>query len=144
MKMSTKARYGIYAAVALGKKYNDGFVNVSEISTDIGVSDGYLEQIFALLKKQDILETQRGAYGGYRLKKPPEETTAGEILRAVEGNLEIVNCLSGQCNHTGSCAAHKLWNNLYRHINEYLDSVTLTQLIDESMPFNETRCSDKQ
>lgn len=132
MKLSTKAKYGVYAAVYLGKKYEGGFVNVSEISTDIGVSDGYLEHIFAMLKRNGLVEAQRGAYGGYRLSRTPSEITTGEILRAVEDNLEIVDCLSGKCEHRGSCVAHTLWNNLYGKINEYLDSVTLQQLIDEN------------
>lgn len=132
MKLSTKARYGIYAAVSLGKKYDEGFVNVSEIGADIAVSDGYLEHIFAMLKKAGIVEAQRGAYGGYRLSRDPSLITTGEILRAVEDNLEIVDCLSGKCTQRGSCVAHTLWSNLYRKMNEYLDSVTLRQLIDEN------------
>ncbi|MEG1711293.1 MAG: Rrf2 family transcriptional regulator [Clostridia bacterium] len=131
MKMSTKARYGMYAAVILGKRYEEGFIKVTDVSKEIEVSDGYLEQIFALLKRGGIIESQRGACGGYRLIKSPSETSVGSILRAVEDNLEIVDCLSGKCKRSKVCVSHNLWNNLYNRINEYLDSISLIQLIEE-------------
>ena len=94
MKMSSKARYGLYVAVELAKAYSQvDMVTVSALAQSTGVTEKYLEQIIALMKKADIVQSLRGAGGGYKLTDNPNNITVGQILRAVEDNLEIVDCL---------------------------------------------------
>lgn len=133
MKMSSKARYGLYVAVELAKNYQSGeHLNVSSLSQATGVSDKYLEQIIALMKKANIVLATRGASGGYILSDSPDRITVGQVLRAVE-NLEIVDCLHSECAQRGNCVAHNLWGRLYDNINSYLDTITLTQLAEDNI-----------
>ncbi len=134
MKMSSKARYGLYVAVELAKSYDSGdVVNVSSLSQYTGVSEKYLEHIIALMKKSDIVLSTRGANGGYKLSDSPDNITVGQILRAVEDNLEIVDCLHSECAQRGKCVAHNFWSKLYENINSYLDTITLKQLAEDKI-----------
>ena len=134
MKMSSKARYGLYVAVELANNYSDGaLVNVTSLSQSTGVTEKYLEQIIALMKKADIVSATRGASGGYKLTDSPDNITVGRILRAVEDNLEIVDCLHSGCANHKKCVARNLWGKLYDNINSYLDTITLTQLAEDNL-----------
>lgn len=134
MKMSSKARYGLYVAVELAKNYDkDEYLNVASLSQATGVSEKYLEQIIALMKKANIVLATRGATGGYKLSGNPDSITVGQVLRAVEDNLEIVDCLHNECAQRGTCVAHNLWGKLYENINSYLDTITLTQLSEDNI-----------
>ena len=134
MKMSSKARYGLYVAVELAKNYSDDvLVNVTSLSQSTGVTEKYLEQIIALMKKADIVSSTRGASGGYKLTDNPDSITVGRILRAVEDNLEIVDCLHSGCANHKKCVARSLWGKLYDNINSYLDTITLTQLAEDNL-----------
>lgn len=134
MKMSSKARYGLYVAVELAKNYESGnVVNVANLSQSTGVTEKYLEQIIALMKKANIVESLRGANGGYKLTTSPENVTVGCILRAVEDNLEIVDCLHSGCANSGKCVARNLWGKLYDNINSYLDTISLKQLAEDNL-----------
>ena len=130
MKMSTKARYGLYACIKLAEDYDKDFISTADLAKSTGVSDGYLEQIIAMLKRDGIVLSQRGATGGYKLADKPSNISVGKVLRSVEGNLEIVDCLNGDCKGKCTCVSRNLWQNLYNHINLYLDSVSLQQLAD--------------
>lgn len=132
MKLSTKARYGLYACIKLARDYETGYINISDISTSIKVSDGYLEQIMSLLKKGGVVVAQRGALGGYMLSSPPECINIGMVLRSVEDNLEIVDCISQDCDNSLNCLSHRVFNKLYNNINNFLDSITLKQLLEEN------------
>ena len=134
MKLSSKARYGVYVAVELAKNYDSGaVVNVASLSASTGVTEKYLEQIIALMKKAEIVESLRGANGGYKLTDSPDRVTVGRILRAVEDNLEIVDCLHSGCANSGKCVARNLWGKLYDNINSYLDTVSLKQLAEDNI-----------
>ena len=134
MKMSSKARYGLYVAVELAQNYDSGnVVNVANLSQSTGVTEKYLEQIIALMKKADIVESLRGATGGYKLTTSPENVSVGRILRAVEDNLEIVDCLHSGCANSRKCVARNLWGKLYDNINSYLDTVSLKQLAEDNI-----------
>ena len=134
MKMSSKARYGLYVAVELAKNYSaDVVVNVTSLSQSTGVTEKYLEQIIALMKKANIVTATRGANGGYRLTDSPDSVTVGRILRAVEDNLEIVDCLHSGCVNSKKCAMRNLWGKLYDNINSYLDTISLTQLAEDNL-----------
>lgn len=131
MKMSTKARYGLYAATELARYYDgEKTLSVADMSAAIGVTDKYLEQILSMLKNDGIVVSQRGAYGGYRLSDKPENISVGRVLRCLENDLKIVDCIGKTCGKR-SCAPHTLWNRLYKNINEFLDSISLKQLLEE-------------
>ena len=134
MKMSSKARYGLYVAVELAKNYNNGvLVNVTQLSQSTGVTEKYLEQIIALMKKANVVLATRGANGGYKLTDSPDNLTVGRVLRAVEDNLEIVDCLHSGCANSQKCVARSLWGKLYDNINSYLDTISLTQLAEDNL-----------
>lgn len=127
MKLSAKARYGLYAMVHLAKKHEQGVVSIAELSQAINVSQKYLEQVLSALKGKGMVESMRGASGGYSLSASPSEISVGEVVRAVENDLRIVDCLDGNCKN--SCTCGQVWSNLYDKINEYLNSISLQQLI---------------
>ena len=133
MKMSSKARYGLYVAVELAKAYSRvDVVTVSELAQSTGVTEKYLEQIIALMKKADIVQSLRGAGGGYKLTDKPDKITVGRVLRAVEANWEIVDCLHKDgCSNKCNCVSHNLWAKLYENINNYLDTISLLQLAED-------------
>lgn len=135
MKMSSKARYGLYVAVELAKAYAKAdMVTVSSLAHSTGVTDKYLEQIIALMKKANIVQSLRGASGGYKLTDSPDKITVGQVLRAVEDNLEIVDCLHKDgCSNKCNCVSHNLWAKLYDNINNYLDTITLLQLAEDKV-----------
>ena len=98
------------------------------------ISEKYLEQIVPILNKNDMLQTNRGYQGGYRLVKEPYEYTVGEILRATEGGLAPVNCVGinpVDCNRKNDCDTTHIWEGLEKVINEYLDGITLQDILDK-------------
>ncbi|MGN0771658.1 MAG: RrF2 family transcriptional regulator [Christensenellales bacterium] len=137
MKLSSKARYGLKAMCYLAQKeaYGDNVVSLSAVAEDIGVSDKYLEQLFATLKKAELVSSSRGASGGYVLPRAADEISVGEILRALEDGLVIVDCVSGECsNQCGNssgcqCTTHGVWDKLYKTINDCLDGMSLASVI---------------
>ena len=132
--MSSKARYGLYAAVELAKRYNQiDVVPVCVLAQSTGVTEKYLEQILALMKKQNLVVASRGASGGYKLADAPEKITIGQVLRAVEDNLEIVDCLHKNCSAKCNCVSRNLWAKLYENINSYLDTISLKQLSEDDL-----------
>ena len=104
-----------------------------DIAVRQGISKKYLEQIIPLLNQSDILLATRGFQGGYRLFGRPEEYTVGQILRITEGKLAPVACLKHdpvECSRSGQCPTLPVWRGLYQVINEYLDSITLQDILD--------------
>lgn len=127
MKISSMARYGLRAAFILAGK--DGVVSAKELEREIGVSRKYLERIMRLLSGAGIVAANRGASGGYYLAKKPEETTAGEIIRVLEDDLRIIECVNGDC--ISRCTSGLVWEKLYKGINEILDGITLADMLSE-------------
>ena len=134
MKISTKGRYALRVMIDLAEHQNDGYVALKDIAQRQDISKKYLEQIVPVLNKSDILRTNRGFQGGYRLAKLPDKYTVGEILRLTEGSLAPVACLEHdpvECERSGECATLPVWQGLYRVINEYLDGITLQDILDQ-------------
>ena len=134
MKISTKGRYALRLLIDLAEHQNDGYVALKDIAQRQEISKKYLEQIVPVLNKSDILRTNRGFQGGYRLAKLPDKYTVGEILRLTEGSLAPVACLEHdpvECERSGECATLPVWQGLYRVINEYLDGITLQDILDQ-------------
>lgn len=136
MKLSTKGRYGLRAMVDLALNSEDGTpVSIQSISQREQISESYLEQLVRRLRNADILVSQRGAGGGYVLARPADEITVGEVLRALEGNLKAVECVSdtaGACTHMDLCVTRFVWERVNAAIEEAVDSITIGQLVSES------------
>ncbi len=132
MKISTKGRYALRFMIDLA--VNSGsFVALKDTAARQGISKKYLEQIVPLLNKSGMLITNRGYQGGYKLARKPEEYTIGDILRITEGSLAPVSCLDGEvnlCERQDGCPTLDLWKGLYKAITDYLDSVTVQDLVD--------------
>ena len=131
MKLSTKGRYGTRAALELALRYGSGPVLVRDISSSQDISERYLENILNTLRKSEIVSSSRGARGGYQLNRAPSEITVGDVVRAVEGPLDIVDCTGkSACERSCSCATHTVWNRVKEAIERELDAITLRDLID--------------
>ena len=129
MKLSSKAKYGIKACHILGMNYPNSSVSASALESYISVSGKYLEKIMRLLAKRDIVSANRGANGGYYLSRAPEQITIGEIVRALEDDMEIVECVKGDAK-CKCCPSSGVWKRLYEGINKLLDDMTLAQMIN--------------
>ena len=131
MRISTKGRYALRMLVDLAEHENEGYISLKEIAARQGISKKYLEQIIPMFHRADVLRTNRGAQGGYRLARTPSQYTVGEILRLTEGPLSVVDCAGedGACERIGSCPTFPVWQGLTRVVNEYLDSITLQDLL---------------
>lgn len=135
MKISTKGRYALRMLVDLAVHQGEGYVALKDIAGRQDISKKYLEQIVPLLNKAELLKTNRGYQGGYALAKLPEEYTVGEILRVTEGSLSPVSCLQykeNTCPRRADCVTLPIWEGLYKTIVEYLDGITLRDIIDQS------------
>lgn len=129
MKISTKGRYALLIMIYLAKNYdNKAYITLKEISENEDISLKYLEKIIALLTKAKLVETLRGAQGGYRLIKKPEEYTILEIIKASEGPIKTVSCDSN-CDKKDTCVSKKLWCDLDNTLNEFFDNKTLKDLL---------------
>ena len=140
MKISTKGRYALRMLVDLALHESEEFVALKDIAERQGISKKYLEQIVPLLNKSNMLKTNRGYQGGYMLSKPPSKYTVGEILRITEGNLCPVACLQyepNDCQRAGECMTLFVWQGLYKAITDYLDGITLQDIIDKSADLND-------
>lgn len=133
MKISTKGRYALRMLIDLAQNQKDGYIALKDIAGRQNISKKYLEQIVPIFNKSNILKTNRGFQGGYRLARTPDKYTVGEILRLTEGSLAPVACLENepnQCERSGECPTLPVWQGLYKAINEYLDGITLQDIID--------------
>lgn len=134
MKISTKGRYAIRLMLELAMRENEGYVSIKSVSSSQGISEKYLEQIIKLLSKSGLVESTRGAQGGYKLTRKPCEYTVGEILRVTEGSLAPVSCLAddgNHCEHCDDCVTIEIWQNVLDAINEVVDGITLDYLVEK-------------
>ena len=138
MKISTKGRYALRMMLDLAENQKDGFVALKDIAERQNISKKYLEQIVPMLNRSDYLVTSRGFQGGYRLAKSPENYTVGEILRITEGSLAPVSCMEQNpnlCPRSADCATLPVWLGLNKVVNEYLDSVTLQDVLEQNIKY---------
>lgn len=137
MLISTKGRYALRVMIDLAEHSSDGSVPLKMVAQRQNISEKYLESIMKLLVQAGLLSGQRGKGGGYRLTRLPKAYTAGEILRLTETSLAPVSCLENDaapCRQTAACRTLPLWQGLERVINEYLDKMTLADLMKKSAP----------
>lgn len=134
MKISTKGRYALRMLIELAGKKEEGFIALKEIAARQGISKKYLEQIVPIMNNSGLLLTNRGYQGGYKLAKEPSEITVGMILRATEGSLAPVACLENTseiCDRRDHCLSLYVWKGLEKVINEYLDGITLQDILEQ-------------
>ncbi len=139
VKLSTKGRYGLRAIVDLAKYSENEPVSIGSIAERQDISERYLEQLMAKLKKADLVKSIRGAGGGYVLAKAAEDISAGDVLRALEGDLEPAECLAyheGGCEASGTCVTKYVWKQINEKINETVDGIKLSTLVEESKKVN--------
>lgn len=132
MKISTKGRYALRMMIDIAENGSNQKVSIKEISERQEISVKYLEQIVPNLTRAGLLRSERGAGGGYMLTKPPGQYTVGSILRAIEGKLAPVACLedeTNKCERSEHCKTLAFWTGLYEVIDNYVDSVTLEDLL---------------
>lgn len=133
MILSTKGRYGLKAVFELALNYGSGPVSLKKISEKYNISENYLEQLFAKLKKGGYIETVRGAQGGYLLAREPKDITVGMILRTLEGEITASDCLSKEiCSRESICATRGIFEKIERSINDVIDNITLADMYEDN------------
>lgn len=130
MKVSTRGRYGLRAMIDLAIYESDGATPLRQISERQGISEQYLEQLFANLRKAGIVRSVRGAHGGYLLNHSPDEITVKDIITALEGPIAPSECVLDEknCELTTDCVTHGFWEDVKIKIDGILDSVSLADL----------------
>jgi len=133
MKLSTRSRYGTRMMLDLAQHYDQGPVQIGDVSKREDISVKYLEQLIIPLKKANFIKSVRGPKGGHMLAKPPEEITVGEIVRILEGGINLTNCIENPevCDRTSDCLTRGVWEEASKAMYEKLDSVTLSKMINE-------------
>ena len=134
MKISTKGRYALRLMVDLAEHKDNGFIALKDVAKRQNISKKYLEQIVPVLNGAGLLATNRGNRGGYKLAKEPKEYTVGDILRITEGSIAPVSCLESEvnsCERKNFCQTLYVWEGLYKVVNEYLDSITVQDIVDK-------------
>jgi len=138
MRLSARGQYGVRAVVELACNYRQGPLALREIARAQEVSASYLEQILRTLRQAGLLLAMRGAHGGYRLARPPEEITVGQVVRALDGPIAPVACVSegrpAGCDQAPVCPTRYAWLRLRDGIAAALDGVTIAELIAERGP----------
>ena len=133
MKLSTRGRYGIHAMYDLAVNYGDGPQSIKCIAERQNVPEAYLEQLIAMLRREKLVISNRGAQGGYRLAREPKDITVGDVLRALEGGLNLVDCLEEEdtCGKSCACPSRIVWMKIRDGLNQVVDGITLQDMMDE-------------
>ena len=147
MKLSTKGRYGLRALIDLALYSENETVSIASISARQNISESYLEQLIAKLRKAGLVTSVRGAGGGYKLAKPESEISVGDILRALEGSLDAVKCPGleeeNSCDGSEFCVTKYVWQKINDSINRTVDEMKLDQLVEESRSMKEEAGTDE-
>ena len=132
MKLSTKGRYGVKAMVELAIHYGDSPLSIKTISQRQGISEYYLEQLFSPLRKAKLINSIRGAQGGYILGREPKDIKVSDIMYVLEGPIEIADCIEGvACDNIDGCATRLLWTKIKNSIDEVMEGITLQDIVDD-------------
>lgn len=133
MKLTTKGRYGLAAMCELALIKDSAPLSISQIAKKLDLSQRYLEQIFRQLKKNHLVDSSRGARGGYFLIKNPKDISAGEILEALEGKIFSTGCAGKECSdvceNPKDCLTRPLWNRIEHHVMDIVNTTTLDDLV---------------
>ena len=133
MRLTTRGRYAVTALLdlAIQTSQQEGAVSLSDIANRQSISISYLEQLFSKLRKRGLVTSIRGAAGGYHLAKPLDEIDVMSIISAVDESVDAMQCEGrGDCQGGTMCLTHDLWCALSNHIEQYLNNITLAQLLN--------------
>ena len=135
MKIATKTRYALRVMIDVAAHDEEGCVPLKDVAERQGISKKYLEQVVSPLVSQSLLKVTRGHKGGYQLTRKPKEITCAQIVSATENGLELLDCLSGEvvCEREGICVSKNIWGGLERTMTEYLESITLQDILDNNI-----------
>ena len=138
MKISTKGRYGLKALINLAMNDKQENITIKTLCENLNISERYLEQIFSSLRKEGIVVGRKGSQGGYYISKDITTLTVGEILRVLEGELEVVDNSKNkdEIDELDTFINENLWNLLNKKINNFFDSITLEDLVNQ---YNESK-----
>lgn len=131
MRLTTKGRYAVTAILDLAFHQKDGPVSLAAISERQGISLSYLEQLFAKLRRNDVVNSTRGPGGGYKLKRTAEEISVSDVILAVDESCQLAPCDDGETSCAGQyqCLTHDLWEELSSEIRSFLDDITLAEVM---------------
>jgi Rrf2 family iron-sulfur cluster assembly transcriptional regulator len=130
MKLTTKGRYAVTAMLDLALHYDQGAVTLADIARRQGISLSYLEQLFARLRRHGLVDSTRGPGGGYNLAKGPEQISIAQIIVVINENIDATRCGGERnCDDDETCLTHSLWEKLSEQIYEFLDGITLADLV---------------
>ena len=130
MRLTTKGRYAVTAMLDLAINADKGPVSLADISERQGISISYLEQLFAKLRKNELVTSVRGPGGGYRLSRLPADVFVASIIDAVDEQVDATRCAGeGTCQDGGMCLTHYLWQDLSGQIHAFLSSISLGDLV---------------
>ena len=140
MKVSTRGRYALRFMAELARQEGaPSNPSIKDISHAQGISDKYLEQIVRPLVREGLVRSTRGAQGGYRLARPAAQITVGDVLRATEGDLAPVDCVSSDCSRecprSGNCESMFVWRAIKDATDRIIDGITIQDLLDQNNPF---------
>jgi len=132
MKLTTKGRYAVTAMLDLALHYQQGAVTLSDIAKRQGISLSYLEQLFARLRRSGLVDSVRGPGGGYTLAQAPDKITVAQIVITINENIDATRCGGDKnCQGDERCLTHYLWHSLSERIHDFLNSITLADLVNE-------------
>ncbi len=131
MNLSTRSRYATRAVIQIAEHYGESPVSLRTIEENQKISRNYLQQLMPPLKSKGLLRVAKGKSGGFMLARPPSEITIGDIIRAQEGEIRLVECVGedGLCNFERVCPSREIWAEASRRLNEYFDSLTLEDVL---------------
>jgi len=134
MRLSTKGRYAVTAMMDLAMHHGQGPVTLADISENQGISLSYLEQLFARLKKNNLVVGLRGPGGGYRLSRHPDAISVADVITAIGEGIDATLCAGSQdCQDGEQCLTHELWSRLGQEIYDFLDGITLASFIEKGV-----------
>ena len=132
MKLTTKGRYAVTAMLDLALRYDKGAVTLADIAKRQGISLSYLEQLFAKLRRNGLVDSVRGPGGGYTLAMEPAKISVAEIIVAINENIDATRCGGEKnCHGDETCLTHQLWEDLSTRIHEFLNGITLGDLVNK-------------
>ena len=137
--ISTRGRYALRVMIDLAEHGGGDFVPMKEVAARQEISLKYIERIMPLLTKENLVEGQHGKCGGYRLCRPPEDYSVGEILRITEGGLAPVACLergAKPCPRAAECRTLPMWKKYYAMTNEFFDGISIADLMKNGASYD--------
>ncbi|MFH1312512.1 MAG: Rrf2 family transcriptional regulator [Candidatus Eisenbacteria bacterium] len=133
MKLSTRGRYGARMMLDLAVHHGSGYLLLKDVAARMDVSEKYLGHLIPALKRVGLIKASRGAHGGYLLAMEPAEISLGEVVRAVEGDISVVECVTSPdvCHRAAVCVTRAKWVGLRLKLMEFLDAFTLERMAEE-------------